>query len=204
MPNFKKFLNKKVIFVFVIVLLLAGGGFFWWWQGREIKGSPADYVIKETPEGKIVENKRAGLMVKVPEGWKVQKIEVDEGLVILFPLETEMETRESRIVLPIEKGCLIRTTVVYREGDFEEIKRETRRDHFLVGGVIYDEFEEITIADYRGLKNSFGLEKLGEGISIYIPIRNKVYSFHLAWGPEEKERCSMEFDKFLEEAVSIK
>ena len=28
-----------------------------------------DYVIKETPEGTFVENEKAGLTFKVPEGW---------------------------------------------------------------------------------------------------------------------------------------
>ena len=54
-------MKKKILIpIFVILFLaVAGGGFFWWWQGREIKGSPQDYVIKETEEGKFVENKKA-------------------------------------------------------------------------------------------------------------------------------------------------
>ena len=202
MLNLGKFLNKKVIFIFIIVLLLIVGGFFWWWQGREIKGSPEDYVIKETAEGKIVENKKAGLTVKVPEGWTEEKIEVEEGVMVFYSPETEMERREEKIVLPIKKGCLIRTTVVYREGNFDQIKRETKRDHLLIGGVKYDEFEEITINSYYGVKNTFEFEKLGSGLSIYIPIKNKVYGFHLVWAPDEKEKCIQEFDKFLE-TVSI-
>jgi len=73
-------MKKKIIisiFVILFLILVAGGGFFWWGK-REIKGSPEDYVIKETAEGKIVENKKAGLTVKVPEGgrqkrWKWRK-----------------------------------------------------------------------------------------------------------------------------------
>ena len=193
-------MKKKILIPIFVVLFLAvaTAGFFWWWQGREIKGSPQDYVIKETEEGKFVENKRAGLTMKVPEDWIAEKIEVEEGLMILFPLETEIEMREEKITLPIKEGCLIRTTVVYREADFDEIKRETRRDHLLVGGVKYDEFQEITINNYHGLKNSFETEKLGSGISIYAPIKNKVYGFHLVWGAEEKEKCSSKFDNFLE------
>ena len=197
-------MSKKIIISLIVILIVVvvAGGFFWW-QSREIKGSPEDYVIKETAEGKFMENKKAGLTVKVPEGWEVEKMEVDEGLVILFPIETKIEIRESRIVLPIEKGCLIRTTVVYREGDFNQIKKETRKDHFLIGGVIYDEFQEVTINNYHGLKNSFEFEGLGSGISIYIPQKNKVYGFHLVWGAEEKERCIWELNKFLE-TISIK
>jgi len=64
-------MSKKVIFSLIVILILAGGGFFWWRQGREIKGSPEDYVIKETAEGRFVENRKARLSIKAPEGWEV-------------------------------------------------------------------------------------------------------------------------------------
>ncbi len=56
--------------------------------------------------------------------------------------------------------------------------------------------------NYYGIKNVFESEKFGLGTSIYIPIKNKVYGFHLVWASDEKERCVQEFDKFLE-TVSI-
>ena len=84
MPNFNKFLNKKVIFVFISVLILIVVGLFFWWQNREIKGSVNDYVIKETIQRTIVENKKAGLSVKIPEGWQTEKMEAEEGLMIFF------------------------------------------------------------------------------------------------------------------------
>ena len=58
---------KKKIIIALVLILIALGGFFYW-QNREIKGSPDDYVIKETAEGIFVENKKAGLKVKSPEG----------------------------------------------------------------------------------------------------------------------------------------
>jgi len=194
-------MRKKIIISVIIVLILVAGGFFWWRQNREIKGNPDDYVIKETEEGKIVENKKAGLTVKVPEGWEAKKMEVEEGLMTFFPLGIEVEMRKEKIVLPLKKGCLIRTTVVYRKGDFDQIKRETKMDHLLMGNVKYDEFEEITINNYYAVKNTFEFEKLGLGISSYIPIKNKVYGFHLVWASDEKDRCIQEFNKFLETAL---
>lgn len=195
-------MSKKIIIPIIIILFLIAGGIFWW-QGKETKESSEDYIIKETEEGVIVENKKAGLTVKTPEGWRAEKMDVEEGVMVFFPLETEIEMREEKIVLPIKKGCLIRTAILYREGNFEQIKRETRRDHLLIGGVKYDEFEEIMINNFYSIKNTFEFEKFGPGASIYIPIKNKVYGFHLVWGPEDKERCSSEFNKFLE-TVSIK
>ena len=50
-------MKKKIVIPIIVILILAAGGIFWW-QNREIKGSPEDYVIKETEEGKIVENKK--------------------------------------------------------------------------------------------------------------------------------------------------
>jgi len=202
MLNLGKILNRKVVFIFVVVLILCVVGGFFWWQNREIKGSQADYVVKETAEGKIVENKKAGLTVEVPEGWEIKKMETEEGLMTFFPLETEMEIIEGKIVLPIKKGCLIRTTIVYREGNLDQIKKETTIDHVLMGGTIYDDFEEVMMNNYYGIKNVFESEKFGSGTSIYIPIKNKVYGFHLVWASDEKERCVQEFDKFLE-TVSI-
>jgi len=194
-------LNKKVIFIFVIVLILCGAGGFFWWQNREIKGSPADYVIKETAEGKIVENKKAGLTVKAPEEWEVKRVEFEEGAVNFSPLNAEVELREWKIVLPIKNGCLIQTNVVYKKMDFEQIKEEAKYTHYWLGK-ISEEFKEITMKNYSSLKNTFDTQKAGPGIGIYIPVNNKGYAFYLYWGLNEKERCIQEFDSFLE-TVSI-
>ncbi len=202
MLNLGKILNKKVIFIFgIILILLAAGGLFFWWQNREIKGNPADYVIKETAEGKIVENKKAGLTVKAPEGWGVEKVEFEEGAINFYSPNTKAELQEGKIVLPVKNGCLIQTNIVYKKMDFEQIQQEARRTHIMLG-VKSDEFEEIIINNSNALKNIFDLYKYGSGIGIYVPIKNKGYAFYLYWDSEEKEKCIQEFDKFLE-TVSI-
>jgi len=193
---------KKIIFLIVIVLILVVGGGFFWWQKREIKGSPKDYVIREMPEGKIVENKRAGLTVKVPAGWDARKMEIEEGAVNFYSPDIDIESREEKIVLPIKNGCLIQINVVYKKMNFEQIKQEARQTHIMLG-VKSDEFEEIVINNHKALKNTFDLYKYGAGIGSYIPFKNKGYAFYLYWGSEEKEKCLQEFDKFLE-TVSIK
>jgi len=200
--NLGKIGKKKIIISVIIVLILVAGGFFCWQQGREIKGSPNDYVIKETTEGKIVENKRAGLIVKVPEGWEAKKVEFEEGAVNFYPLNAEVELREGKIVLPIKSGCLIQTNVVYKKMDFGQIKEEVKYTHYWLGKIA-DEFEEITIKNHPALKNTFDTQKAGPGIGIYIPIKNKGCAFYLYWGLGEKESCLQEFNKFLE-TVSIK
>jgi len=197
-------MKKKILIPIFVVLFLAvaTAGFFWWWQGREIKGSPEDYVIKETEEGKFVENKKAGLTVKVPEGWEVKKVEIEEGAADFYSPNIELEFREGKILLPLKKGCIIHVSLAYKKMDFSQIEFETRYTHSLLGKKS-EAFEEIIINNHPALKNTFDTQKIGEGIGVNIPYRHKVYAFYLYWGPEEKENCAQEFDEFLE-TVSIK
>ncbi len=65
-------------------MLLIIGGVFLWKKGRKITGSPDDYNVLTTEQGIIVENKKAGLRVKVPDGWLVEKIEVMQGSVVFY------------------------------------------------------------------------------------------------------------------------
>jgi len=202
MLNFKKFLNKKVIFVFVIFLILSAGGFFYWWGNREIKGSPEDYVIIETEEGKFVENKKAGLVVRVPEGWEAEKIELfEEGSAVIQTLDIEGEKRDGVAVLPLTRGCGIEITITYKALNFDEIKKEAREIHWMLVP-ISEEFEEVIINNKKALKNTWESKAKGPMIAIYIPAGNKVYTFTLAWAPNEKERCIQEFESFLE-TISI-
>jgi len=196
-------MKKKIIisiFVILFLILVAGGGFFWW-QRREIKGNPEDYTIKETPEGKIVENKRAGLTVKVPEGWEAKKIEFLEGAIEFDTKDAEGTWRNGIMSAPFKKGCAIGGGMIYKKMSFDEIKKEIKDIHFGLG-IKSDEFEEIEINNRKALKNSFDSTRIGPGISIYIPDKNKVYNFAVYWGPQDKDRCIQEFNNFLE-TVSI-
>ena len=194
-------MNKKFLFLFVFVLILAVGGFFWW-QGREIKGSPEDYVIKETGEGKIVENKKARLIIKVPEGWEAEKIEfLKEGSVVVQTSNIEGENRDGIVVPPLIRGCGIEITMTYKALNFEEIKNEAKEIHWMLVP-IFEEFEEIVINNKKALKNTWENKTKGPMIAIYIPTDNKVYTFILAWSPDEKEKCIQEFESFLE-TISI-
>ena len=196
----EKFLNKKIIVIFALILV-AGGIFYWQYANKEIKGSPDDYEIIETAEGIFVENKKAGLFVKAPNGWEVKKMEVGEGGVTFYPRDIKIKWENNQIVLPLEVGCIIGGEIIYRKINFEEIKKNAKQTHIVLG-VESDEFEEIIINNHKALKNTFNLHKYGPGIGVYILVKNKVYTFYLYWNPDEKERCIQEFDQFLE-TVSI-
>ena len=202
MLNFSRILNKKFLFVFIFILVLAAGGFFWWQNGKEIKGSPEDYEIIETAEGIFVENKKAGLIVKAPEGWEVKKMEFFEGSVTFNTSNIEGRIEDNMVKAPLKKGCAIDVALVYREFSFEELKEEIKEMHAGLG-ILSEEFEIITINNQQVLKNIFNSKFIGPGIGIYFFGKNKTYSFALYWAPDEKERCIQEFDSFLE-AISIR
>ncbi len=202
MLNLGKILNKKVIFVFVIFLILAAGGFFWWWQGREIKGSPEDYVIKETPEGKFVENRKAGLSVKIPDDWKGINIEdIEEGSFIIQTSDVEGKKINNVIMPPLTQGCGIEIRINYKKLTFEEIE-QSAKEIYLRLGAIDQKFERTRVDDKEALKNIVNTQYAGPMIGIYVPVSDRIYIFTLIWGAEEKERCGLEFDKFLE-TISI-
>lgn len=194
--------KKIIIFLIIILLLIVAGGVFWWWQGREIKGSPEDYVIKETAEGKIVENKKAGLKVKVPEGWEVKKLEAEEGLMVFYSPDIKGELQDDKIIPPLENGCIIHASVVYEEMDFTYLKLQAKYNLALLD-VESEEFEEVMISNYQALKTTADTQKIGPAIGIDIPYKDKTYSFLLIFTPDDKDKCIQEFNEFLE-TVSIK
>jgi predicted GNAT family acetyltransferase len=202
MQSFRKFLNKKIVSVSIIFLIVLFGGLFFWWQdNKEIKGSPDDYVIKETEEGIFVENKKAGLIVKAPEGWETKKIEKKEGSIVIQTSNVEGERVDEVMVPPLVEGCGIETAVTYKALSLEEIKKEVEKIHWALAP-IYEEFEEIVINDRKALKNMWESKTRGSMVSVYISNDSKVYSFTLIWAFDEKDICIQEFDEFLE-TVSI-
>ena len=192
---------KKVLISVLIILILGAGGFFYWRQNRKIKGSPDDYVVRETSEGTFVENKKAGLTIKIPEGWVVKKIKSLLGSVVFYLPETEGEWRNEMMSPPFTKGCGIETSVIYKKMNFEELKKEIKATHWGLK-IKSEEFEEITVNNYQALKNNFDSEILKSAMAVYIPVENKLYDFDLYWAPDSEEICVQEFNKFLA-AVSI-
>ena len=198
-------MSKKVVlavFGIFVILVAAGGGFFWWWQGREIKGSPEDYVIVDRTDGTFVENSKAGLSVMVPEGWDIEKLEPREGLLALYSPNIEGELRDNKVVPPLGGGCIIHVSVAYEYKDVNQLKLESGYNLALLD-VKSVEFEEVVINDHQALKTIADTKKIGLGIGIDIPHKDRTYSFLLIYADEENDTCVQEFGNFLG-TISIK
>ena len=210
-------MKKKWIILIVVILLLAlGGGVFWYWernQGEE-KGhlvqireavkypTAEEWVIKDTPEGKIVENEKAGLKAKVPEGWKIEKKEIgsNEWSVSLSSLDFRLSENK---LYPVA-GCGASVVVEYSKDNFEVekvyLKGYQENPGFYQGKGI----EVIKVDGYSASRKIvWNSSKLGQSIEVRIPANNKVYVFGTILVPKDKDRCSAEFDKLLN-GVSIK
>jgi len=189
--------KKNIIFVLIIITLLVIGGVFWWInRPKEIKGSPDDYVIKDTQEGSVVENSKAGLRFKVPDGWRAKKVEVEEGSVVLYSPDAESVYPTGSLRPPLKKGCMIEIAVGYRKMDFEKLKKEIQRIHEGLA-VKLDEVKETKIHNVPTLENRFECVELGFSINLYPVLEDKFYSISLSLAPQEREKCSKAFDKFL-------
>jgi len=201
--------NKKIVIskvIIIVVLIMAASGFFCW---REIKetppedwllaesSSPEDYIIKEAPEGNFVENKKAGLSFKIPEGWRIEK-PLYLGVRLYSPDGVEWRTAF------MQSGCRIIPNVTEITTSIETLEKELRKNNFLLSPSL-DTYEIIKVANRKALKNVVEeKEKLNTyQVRIYIPTKdlfseNKLYSLELTTTPNDAGQCIQEFDKFLE------
>lgn len=194
--------NKNIILIGLILILGFSGVCFFYLSAREIKGSADDYFIFENDQGIFVENKKAGLKIKAPKDWEVEKIEFLEGSVVLYSkdIEGRRQSENEMVEPPLTKGCGIETAVVYKKMNFDEIKQEIQDSHFGLG-VISEEFEVIETNNKQALKNTFNTQVLGNAIAVYFTNKNTLYSFCVYWAPNEKQRCVQEFNKFLTQII---
>jgi hypothetical protein len=206
-------MKKEFIFIIVLafIILIFGGIFLWSSFEKEmgtiieeVKFEPAEnYVIKDTPEGKIVENENVGLKFKVPDGWQVEKrigsfadkSGTQECSIIVSSPDAKVSTQ---INIP-EKGCGISIRVEHRYSE---------KEFHIVANLIKSiqenpeneslNYEILQVAKRPALKEIlFDNEKIGQAISVSLPINEKVYIFETLILSQEKERCLEEFNKFL-------
>lgn len=212
-------MNKKIkiiisIIVFVLILLITAGGIFWWkWKSKtyiktiskRVYVNSEEYEIKEAPEGKILENKKEGLVVRIPNGWIVKQ---DEGGIGIFSPEIEFDQYGGFLKSVREKGaCVVGITISKCEKvdpevdtDAEIIKRYVIMAQEDPEEMSQEGYEVTKVDDYLALKEIHRQEGEVRYILVEIPINNTIYSFDS--GLIFSEKCLQEFNKILE-TVSI-
>ncbi len=207
-------MNKKIIIFAVIILILIIGGIFWWASKEtEMYAPPEDYIIKETSEGKFIENKKDGLKARVPNGWGAWKAnditEASGEIIRIFspdfrPELSPPEGGQIEISIARNSESLLWNADLVREyiAGCQQYPEEMKN----FGG---EHYETIEIAGHQALKKidlieSDKLTAIGiqNYISIRIPIDNKVYFFDTLFDSQNPERYIEEFNEFLK-TVSI-
>jgi len=208
----RKIANRKVLLAAILIITLVSslGGIFLLSRGEDLPeeqeeirySNSEDYVIKETEEGKVVENENAGLSFKVPDGWRTDKPEAAIYITLYSP-DAEGTTMGPE---GLTTGCEIMAQVMYIRANVEIIEQGLRESH---QGELFanDEYEIIEIDGHKALKNKVEIIPLNlSGTSIHVPVNDfsegKLHFLRVGSNLEEKEKCIQEFEEFLK-TVSI-
>ena len=195
---------KKKFYLFLIlgIFVLAIIGILLYWgfsedSDRVTPGvrfeAPKHYVIKDGPDGKIVENKHAGITLKAPEGWSVEKKEIGPDEWIVNFDSPDITTNEAGF---LASGCGFSVWIEYHEATFrgavDRINDPQRYSQEISGN-----YEVIDMAGHKALKRILSRPEWGIAVAIQLPFQNKIYSFDTLLLPGEKERCAALMDEFL-------
>jgi hypothetical protein len=193
-------MNKKQVILIVFVLLLISGGVFLYQKEEEIKGSPDDYIIEEKEQGRIVKNEKAGFSIKVPEEWKVKKIGVEEGSMVLYSPNAK-GIRPGTIMPPLEEGCMIEIAVIYEDMSLERVKEKIMDDFQSqsLGRIEDNYFEHIEVGGEKAIKNYFYSSDLGINTDIYIKKDHILYGVGMSIASSSEESCLRALNIFLNE-----
>lgn len=209
-------MNKivKISLIGVVVGVMLAGGFYWNYiqnsqdqeqKDVEIMGNPSDYTVtepelEESDQARYVENKKAGLKVRIPDNYTEEKMDVMEGSMVFYSPDMESMRKNSTSV-PLKKGCMIEVAVGYEKIDFDQLRKEIEENQKSLIMQSENKFEMIEVNGIPALKNTFDCMDLGYSIETYILTEEILYGLRTSSGPEDIEKCSQEFNKFLESVV---
>ncbi|MDD2731869.1 MAG: hypothetical protein PHI53_01585 [Candidatus Pacebacteria bacterium] len=203
--NFR-FLRRKTLFILILIIFIIGLFFYWKEYKKEDNEKTiedlADYIVEETPDGKIITTKDGSLTFKVPQGWFLRK----EGKYLATPVwimspelyKNYIEEQEENI-FNSKEGCLISLGIEKEISDLEKLKEEIRKgaESFELEGEI--DFENVELKSYNSLKTSFVSSMLGYNQGLLVLTDNKIQGFEVYSGEDYKEKCLDEFNKFVEQ-----
>ncbi|MBU3964575.1 hypothetical protein KJ562_02555 [Patescibacteria group bacterium] len=200
---------KKKFYLFIVlgIFTLAIIGVLLYWGLSEDKNrvtpgvkfeAPKYYVIKDGPDGKIVENKHAGITFKAPEGWNVEKKEIGSDEWIVNFTSPDATVSESGL---LTGGCGISALIEYHEATFRSVV-DRINDPDRYSKEISGNYEVINIDGHQALKRTLDRPEWGMAVMIQLPFQDKIFSFDTLFLPSEGQRCSSLIDEFLAE-ISI-
>lgn len=198
LKNFLKFsLGAVTMIAFGAALYFAASYYKEWKDKNNVaqQQKPDEIIITELPNGeKLVENKTEGVSVKVASGWTI-----DGTMEQFYSPETEKQTNPGSI----EVGCKIATNVSLSNLSIQDLEKKLKMEHLELYTVEKDDFIPFTIINHESLKNILKTSEFGKSTSVYILTGGKLYSLSIMSSAQDEEKCSQEFDKFLQ-TVSIK
>ncbi|MFH1233254.1 MAG: hypothetical protein V1649_01215, partial [Patescibacteria group bacterium] len=147
--------------------------------------SPPEYiVVRETPEGKIVENTIEGYEVTVPKEWKIDATKTQ-----FYTPMIDQENGRCKITQGINQG---ETTVDKIKQDMEASILDT----YNIEDLEVKKYEVVKIAEHEALKSTIKTY-MGYAISTHVPINKKDYYFIMYFNPTLFNECTDYLDKFL-------
>jgi len=197
---FEKLKSKKIIILFIIILLFSAGLFIWWQRKEEPKITfvPTDEFIERKTNGeKIIEHKKSGLEMKVPLDWQI--IDSGYGLFLAsIDFKPRSETSSYSPLVP-EKGCIFEVSIKAVNSD-EQIYFRNLIDSIQEFPDNYPGYEVIEIGKHNGFKHIYSFEDesfAGDYVIVRILNEERVYIFEAYLFSEDKEKCTQEFEEFL-------
>ena len=201
-------MEKKSCFLLIVTffIMLIGGIFLWseyakeaedWLPGVRFE-PPENYVIKDTPEGTIVENKNAGISFNVPDNWTADKEEIGIDEWIVNILSPDAELNESGLLIG---GCGVSACVQYHEATANAVRHRIE-DPERFSKEISGGYQAMKIDEYPALRMTIENQEWGKAVAVEIPIEDKIYMFETRFLPDETGKCSQAFEEFLK-GISI-
>ena len=202
----------KIILAGVVMCVAVATGIFYWYANRETppekwdvaKISPREnYIIKETIEGKVVENKKVGLKCLIPEGWVLADNPPDVSEVVFNSSDMEIGEEVNDIFLKVlQRGCRIHVSASDIKTSIDVLEKEIEERKTLNPSLLINEYERTEIDGRIATKHTFG----GGGLKMYfilvhVPEEKDLYEIGLLAASQDKDRCEVEFNKFLETVV---
>lgn len=218
--------NKRIFLLFlaVVVILLIVGGFFLYkgikkpepeWK-KIIQDNDyvedKDYIITETDNEKIVENKEEGLVIKGPADWSVVKEDISVSIV---SPEVKFDENGALIFSSIKEGggCGVDIQIMKCKKVDPEITTSAEDLINMINLINTDEefreklenyepkTEVISLSGYEGIKDTYIKDNNIRMIEIQIPLgQSTIYMF--SSGLIMNQKCVEDFNKIMD-TVSI-